>query len=284
MEEYEELGPALPHMGNILKSDISVHDEDFGKWEPAILRHKDPFDPQSEWTDIGSLGNIVPIGGLPKTMKTTLKQAIISSRYTDRPIHTLGFKLDIPQGGLIVDVDTEQSKRWCDIYYKNLATISGYYEGRGGDNRDLDDYMIFRMRPLNPTERVDKLERIVKEYKSDIMVLGLDGIADCLYDENNRTESKDLVCKLMEWTDKYEILLLGNIHTTEGAGYKRLTGVLGTELMKKMDASLLCHEHDFTDKKRPIVRIESWRTRGPGIDDLLFRRDRGLPTLVTQDN
>ena len=279
MTQNEEILMA-DYLKGLRESDISVNDDDFGVWEPSIFKHKDPFDPTAQYTEIGSKGNIVVIGGLPKTMKTTVRQAIVASAYSDSPSRTLGFNLKVPKGQIIMDIDTEQSKKWCDLYYRNLATITGHYQGPKENNMDIPNYKIKKMRNLNPSERVDKIDRIVKTFKHDIAVMFIDGIADLIYDENNRTESKDIVSKCMQWTDDYDILLVTNIHLTESAQKTKLNGVLGTELQKKMDAAIICHMHDESDKKRPIVRLESWRTRGPGIDDTLFRRERGLPHLM----
>lgn len=159
---------------------------------------------------------------------------------------------------VIIDCDTEQSEYYAHRTFKRVERIVGSpYKG----------YLPFKMRHLNPDERVAFIDKVIEHHKDNVKLVFIDGIADLIEDTNDLVMSNYIAGKLLKWTDKYKIHICTIIHNAYGVS--KPTGHLGSAVVKKAETVFQLS----TDKEKnpEIVKVTHQYSRGRSFEDFYFK-------------
>lgn len=217
----------------------------------------------------GTLGNISVIGGKGKSRKTFFVSALLASALTGNKILNIKCNFLNKQ---IVYFDTEQSE--YDLYTSAKRAVLL--------NQSIihpDNYKIFCLRSLFPTERLIFIENYLENNKNIGLIL-IDGIRDLLVDINNIDQSVELVTKLMQWTKVYNIHASVVLH--ENPGSDKLRGHLGTEIQNKAE-SVITIEKPIDNKEISIIKAKFFRGTKEFEDYAFQINERGLPELTNYE-
>jgi len=151
---------------------------------------------------IGSAGNFIVLSGLPKSGKSTFLNAIISSYFVGE---TLNLRLQLIKNKLFFGYfDTESAPY---DFYKNINRIKLM------SNQTIlgNNFNAFNTR--QDPALINKL--LIEQYISSypVSVVFVDGLLDLVNNYNDEVESRQLIDWLKLITTKYNILLIGVIHT-----------------------------------------------------------------------
>lgn len=174
---------------------------------------------------IGSKSNVVMLTGPAKSRKSVMLSAMKTSIFNEEGF--LGFKMKLNPDDRVLDIDTEQG-------------YSHYYECMMRMLRDanLDD-IPERFKSIHTREADPELNLAITEYLLETLrpaVIFIDGITDYMYDINNHDETKKVGGRILQWTSKYNCLIIAVIHTTKSTGY--MTGAFGTFWEKKCETTI----------------------------------------------
>lgn len=134
------------------------------------------------------------------------------------------WRLDL-KGRKMVFVDTEQSKFFYSLTQKRIYN-DGYTRG------NTERYAAYHLRQFSAKDRMAILEYYVKN-TDNLGALFIDGFVDLIENYNDLEMSQFVVNKLMEWSDKYNILIMGGLHLNKGDG--KIRGHLGSEVKNKAE-------------------------------------------------
>jgi hypothetical protein len=183
---------------------------------------------------IGSRGNILAINGRPKSRKSVIASAIMSSAYCDG---FLGFTTRLPGDPKVLNFDTEQGfGHWLRGSMRVLKDAGQPIAPKG--------FKSHHTRECEVDMQAELFECALDLYKPDIAVL--DGVTDLVYDLNNQEEATRLGKKLMHWSVKYNCLIVVIIHITKSTGY--MTGAIGTYLEKKCQTAIKTEKDDDNEE------------------------------------
>jgi len=150
----------------------------------------------------GTAGNFSTIVGAPKSMKTFFKSLVLASYIGGQSIdYAPTFKTHRTTDKYVLDFDTEQGEWHSQKTFKRVPEMVG---------AEYKNYKPFYLRKLPPKERLQFIEWCLMEsdFKDNIGLVSIDGIADLVNDVNDLTESNNMTQKLMEWTDKGKFHLI----------------------------------------------------------------------------
>jgi len=216
-------------------------------------------------TPFGTFGNFSAIVGPSKSKKTFLKSLLLS-RFIGG--ESSQFSTSIKghnQGKLVIDIDTEQSLWHSQNVFRRVVDMVG----------SVDNYKPYSLRSLSHVERLELIEYIIyeSEYKNDIGVMAIDGIADLIQDFNNLVECEMVVQKLMKWTADKNIHIITIIH--QNSTTNKATGHLGSFILKK--AETVCNVKNVEE----CVNVSFNYTRGYPIPEFQFQIDgNGFPYVM----
>jgi hypothetical protein len=196
---------------------------------------------------IAGLGNLVVIAGGQKSRKSTVGNAIMAAGLSNNGV--INFTLDL-QGKKVLSFDTEQP---FERFQKSQHRLFKIAQKTG----NLSNYNAYALRGFSKIDRLAAIEKQILE-TDNLGVVLLDGIVDLINDYNDLKESSTLVERLMQWTDKKQILLIVVLHLTKTSA--QLRGHLGTELQNKADAV-----------------IETSKNENEGWTDIICRESREIP-------
>lgn len=196
---------------------------------------------------IAGLGNLVVIAGGQKSRKSTVGNAILAAGLANNRV--INFSLDL-QGKKVLSFDTEQPFERFQKSQHRLFKIAH----KAGNQQNYDAYAL---RGFSKIDRLAAIEKMIMQ-TDNLGVVLLDGIVDLINDYNDLKESSALVERLMQWTDKKQILLIVVLHLTKTSA--QLRGHLGTELQNKADAV-----------------IETTKNENEGWTDIICRESREIP-------
>jgi len=168
-------------------------------------------------------------------------------------------------GEIVIDIDTEQGEWHAQNVFKRIPRICG---------GNPDFYKPFALRPYTHLERIQFIEYLIYEsdFKDNIGLLVIDGLADLVADFNDLKESNSIIQKIMKWTGDKNFHLLTVIH--QNSYTNKATGHLGSSVLKK--AETICN----VVAENNTVNVTFTYTRGFPIEDLQFVvNHEGLPYI-----
>lgn len=211
---------------------------------------------------IGSKSNVITITGKAKSRKSVVASAIATSFFKDPDSNFLGFNSRIDPDGHILHVDTEQG-------YKH------YYEGviRIFNDADVKDIPVkftsIHTRDAEVKFRVELIEYMLEKYKPSALII--DGVTDLVYDINSQEEAVRIGEKILQWSSKYNLVVITVIHTTKTTGY--MTGAIGTYLEKKCETSIKVEK----DEKQPdLSHVSCQLSRNKSFPDFTILYDESI--------
>jgi AAA domain/Bifunctional DNA primase/polymerase, N-terminal len=194
---------------------------------------------------IAPTGGIVAVVGEQKSGKSMIVSAITASALAQKRV--LGFQQQ-DTGGRKIYFDTEQPLFFYGMSQKRIYRMAGMSANRR-------DYETYHLRRLDTKQRVKAIDLILSQPgRIDFVVI--DGIVDLCDDFNDTKESKAVISRLLQWSDKTKALFYVVLHTTKTNGFMR--GHLGTELQNKIDSSI---ETSF-DKSSNVFKVKNRDARG----------------------
>ena len=206
-------------------------------------------------TPFGTYGNFSAIVGPSKSKKTFLKSLLLS-RYLGGNSNIFSTSIKgHNQNKIVVDIDTEQSLWHSQNVFKRVSEMVG----------STESYKPYSLRSLGHTERLELIEFLIyeSEFRNDIGVIAIDGIADLIQDFNNLVECEMVVQKLMKWTTERNIHIITIIH--QNSTTSKATGHLGSFILKK--AETVCNVKNVEES----VNVTFNYTRGYPISEFQFQ-------------
>tara|TARA_R100001224_G_scaffold28595_1_gene15616 strand:+ start:3056 stop:3874 length:819 start_codon:yes stop_codon:yes gene_type:complete len=215
---------------------------------------------------IGTYGSFSFVQAAPKTKKTFFI-SLLASVYLSGG-NTFGGNIKGHRNGrCLIHFDTEQGSWHCGRVFKRVLSMNKYNE--------QGCYHTYSLRTLMPKTRVEFIEHSFKT-KENIGCCIIDGVADLCNDVNNIQEANDVVQKIMEWSEVYNIHIILVIHSNFGSD--KPTGHLGSFLEKKTETQIQL-EQNSVHKERITVKCK--RSRGYAFDTFSFEvNELGLPIIV----
>ncbi len=132
------------------------------------------------------------------------------------------------------------------------------------------------LRQLTPSLRLEVIEQAIINTPGVGLVI-IDGVRDLMYDINCAKESTDLIGKLMEWTDKFQIHIHTVLHLNKSDDNAR--GHVGTELNNKAETVLQISRSKTDDT---VSEVCAAMIRAAEFDPFAFRvNDYGLPEIAS---
>lgn len=174
-----------------------------------------------------SLGNFMCIVGASKSMKSFLKSALISACWNG---NSTKYFPDVLNHNLkdkyIADFDTEQGKYHAQKVFRRSSEMVGFVP---------DNYLPFALRGLSPRERLQFIEwfHFESEYRNNIGLTSIDGVADLVNNVNDLEESNKVVNSLMKMTADTNSAMITVLH--KNFGTSKPTGHLGSAVLKKAE-------------------------------------------------
>lgn len=154
---------------------------------------------------IGTSSNFVAITGLPKTSKSTIISALISSFISGRAV--LDFKLHSYQDKFKIALfDTEQSPFDFTRSVKRIQRFTEY--DQPGIFKFFDAFLCREDNSQNILHLIDTYLKQTPE----IAILIIDGLLDLIDSMNDETASKRLITTLKRWGKKHNILIITVLH------------------------------------------------------------------------
>lgn len=154
---------------------------------------------------IGTSSNFVAITGLPKTSKSTIISALISSFITGRDI--LNFKLHAYEDKYKIALfDTEQSAYDFSRSVSRIQRFTSY--DVPGIFKFFDAFLCREDSSTSILKLIDTYLRQTPE----LAVLIIDGLLDCIESMNDEAASKRLITTLKRWGKKHNILIVTVLH------------------------------------------------------------------------
>ncbi len=210
-------------------------------------------------TPFGSYGDFSCIVGASKSRKTFFKSALIagyiggqSNEYFDN------IKGHQNQDKLVIDIDTEQSKKHSQMVFRRVCEMVGSIS---------DNYKTHSLRRYSPKERFEYIEWMIYEsdYKDRIGVLSIDGFVDLCLDFNSLEYSTMLTNKLLKWTEETNIHITGVLHANPNTTKPK--GHLGSRIMEKAETVA------FVTKQDDLSKVECHYSRNVPFDEFYIGID-----------
>lgn len=220
-----------------------------------------------------SLGNFMAIVGASKSMKSFLKSVLVSACWDG---NTKNYFKDINHHNLkdkyIADFDTEQGKFHAQKVFRRSTEMTGYVP---------DNYLPFALRGLAPKERLQFIEwfHFESEYRDNIGLVSIDGVADLVNNVNDLEESNKVVNSLMKMTSDTNSAMITVLH--KNFGTSKPTGHLGSAVLKKAETVIGIERMP----EGLIIEAKADYTRNIPFKDFKYALDKNtfLPFEVDED-
>ena len=156
-----------------------------------------------EGRNIGSLQNYITIAGIPKSGKSTILAALVSTIFY--PGDLWGMKLQLPENRKkVAYFDTESA----DTEFYNQADKIKKFAGITGFSDRLQMYQVREDSP----GMIRKMIQHICETQPDVSVFVIDGLLDLCINYNSEEETRKLTNWLKMVTKKYNVLIITVIH------------------------------------------------------------------------
>lgn len=204
----------------------------------------------------GSYGDFSCIVGASKSKKTFLK-SLLTACYIGKNSNFYSTKIKGHNVGKkwIIDIDTEQSEFHAQRVFRRVAEMVG---------ENPINYKPFALRTLSANERFKFIDWIFNEseYKGNIGLLIIDGVADLVNDVNNLESSNEVSQKLLEWSGNENCHIITVLHRNFGSN--KPTGHLGSAVLKKAETVV------FVEKEDDAVLVTSEYSRNQPFENFAF--------------
>lgn len=170
---------------------------------------------------IGSRENIITITGRSKSRKTIAASAIATSFFIED--HHLGFSSQLAKDAKILHIDTEQGYKH---YFHSVERIF-----RDAHIPHDPRFTSIHTRDADIPMRLELIDYLVESLRPSVLII--DGLTDLVYDINDQAEATKIGEKFLQISSKYQLLVIGVIHTTKTTGF--MTGAIGTIFEKKSE-------------------------------------------------
>ena len=257
-----------------------IHNESFVNTEkileypPVALSIGDITLGQSTYPiPFGTYGNFSCIVGASKSRKTFLKSLLLAS-YIGGKANYYGKEIKTHRTSLkyVIDIDTEQGEWHSQRVFKRVDELVG---------KKYSNYKPFYLRKYSYYERLQFIEWLFmeSEYKDNIGLFSIDGIADLVNDVNDLKQSNLVAESLMKWTEVSKCHLITILHKNFGSS--KPTGHLGSSVLKKAETVVFTSQ-DESDSNSINVKFEY--TRSFPIEDMnMIIDNNGLPILTLNE-
>jgi hypothetical protein len=223
---------------------------------------------RGELYDLGSKGCIGMFAGRQKSRKTFALSCVIASAMRNEPVGPFQY---IPNGGVILDFDTEQPYNRFLMSRKRLYNIANI-------TTDHDRFYSFNLRSYDIPTRVALIDFVIKDFmgrKIPIDLIVIDGIVDICANFMENTEAQATAQKLMTWSDITQASIFNVLHTNKVGGEMR--GHLGTEMGNKTDFTIMVEKKSDDDVFSIVKCKDSRYSPFPHFD--LYQAKDGLIDL-----
>jgi hypothetical protein len=242
---------------NIIKCKIDIHE----KLEPPPVA----MYVKSNNIDIAlfTKGNFSIVTGPPKARKTFLLSMLMATAIKGQ------FSIfRSATRGVNLLFDTEQSRYKAQQITKRICNLS--------QSTDEVNFQVYSLRTLNPIERLELIEKVLID-TPNVNFVAIDGIIDLDTDlVLNAEQAQNIVSKLMQWTEMYQIHIVCVLHFNKSNS--TLTGHLGTFSQRKADAVIQVSKSKDNDD---ITIVEALDTREKQFQPFAFSVDpNGLPYIM----
>ena len=225
---------------------------------------------------IMSKGELSVISAPSKSFKSTLKSHLASTYFKGYSNEFKEWKGNQQNNETLIDVDTEQGKYYAWHTFNRTKQLCT------GINLNKI-YYPFKLRHLNPTERVNFIDELIKSNKvGKPALMFIDGIADLIEDTNDLLMSNDVISKVMKWTDEYNIHVNLIIHNAYGT--KKPTGHMGSATVKKAETVININEVTNSEGEgENYYKVTHQYSRGARFQDFYFEFDQQTGFLKEVD-
>jgi len=170
--------------------------------------------------------------------------------------------------GINILFDTEQSRYKALQVSNRICQLS--------EQVIPDNFHSYSLRILDPKKRMELIDDVLAT-TPNLNFVAIDGIIDLDIDPIlEAKQAQNIVLKLMQWTEIYNIHICNIIHQNKGDGYA--TGHIGSFVLKKAE-TVISVEKATIDKRRSIVNCDMIR----GVDSFepfgFEINEHGLPEL-----
>jgi hypothetical protein len=207
---------------------------------------------------IGSKENIITITGKSKSRKTIAASAIATSIFLPDQQHFLGFHSTLPETANVLHVDTEQGYKH---YYHSVERIF-----RNASTDPPERFTSIHTRDADIPMRLALIDYLCELLKPSVLIV--DGLTDLVYDINDQAEATKIGEKFLQLSSKYQLLVIGVIHTTKTTGF--MTGAIGTIFEKKSETVI---KVELDEKDKMLSHISCQFSRNKPFDDFSIRAD-----------
>lgn len=227
----------------------------------------------------GSYGNISLLYGPPKSKKSYLKSAVVSSYIGGKANNYFENIWGVNnKDKYVIDVDTEQGLSHAWRTMRRVKDMCGF-------DKNVR-YWPLSWAEYSPAERREGLRTILMD-RPDMLghygLIVLDGVADFVDDVNNLKDVNELIHILMKGAKHTQAHILCILHCNYGS--KKPTGHLGSAMLKKAETIAYVENETTRDEYQKIVAINKkivdvvcMDTRNIEFDGFKFRIDEdGLP-------
>jgi hypothetical protein len=217
----------------------------------------------------GSYGDFSCIVGASKSKKTFLK-SLLTACYIGGNSNEYASEINghNQQGKWVIDIDTEQSEYHAQRVFRRVAEMVG---------TNPKNYKPFALRTLSANERFKFIDWIFNEsqYKGNIGLLIIDGVADLVNDVNNLEASNEVAQKLLKWSGNENCHIITVLHRNFRSN--KPTGHLGSAVLKKAETVV------FVEKDGDAVLVTSEYSRNQPFEDFAFEVNAAwLPCVINE--
>lgn len=217
----------------------------------------------------GSYGDFSCIVGASKSKKTFLK-SLLTACYIGGNANNFASEIrgHDTKDKFVIDIDTEQSEFHSQRVFRRVAEMVGI---------NPSFYKPFSLRKLSANERLDFINWIFteSEYKGNIGLVCIDGVADLVNDVNDLEASNKVAQKLLEWSAKENCHIITVLHRNFQS--KKPTGHLGSAVLKKAETVV------FVEKEDDFTIVNPEYTRNQPFENFMYGVDENWLPYVVED-
>lgn len=219
---------------------------------------------------VGSYGDFSCIVGASKSKKTFLSSLFIASYIGGNANLYSHIKSHSNKGKIVLDFDTEQSFFHAQLKAKRVCGLVGAIS---------ENYKPYGLRGLTEIERYNFINYMIleSEFKDNIGLIIIDGIADLITDINSIEQSTKITTTLLQWTAQSKAHLITILHLNYGTN--KPTGHIGSFILKKAESVFVVEKHENASL------VTQTHSRNRSVEPFAFSiNDDGLPVTEETNN